>query len=232
MKIVVFNGTPNKGVTYHMKEMFLGNLGQNEITEYYPDDLPAFCYSCKNCFLKGVEKCPHFNKMESIWNSMTSADLIVFAYPVFALRAPASIKSLLDHLCVHWIVHRPEKEMFTKTAVIITNSSGAPNRTAQKDVKTSLSWMGVSKIYVAGASLMGDVIWKDMTDKNRKMLERKMNKLAGKIIALKPVKRMSIKVKLLFALGIIEHKMIVKSESTPSLDTMHYIQNGWIKGPK
>ena len=79
---------------------------------------------------------------------------------------------------------------------------------------------------------MGDVIWKDMTDKNRKMLERKMNKLAGKIIALKPVKRMSIKVKLLFALGIIEHKMIVKSESTPSLDTMHYIQNGWIKGPK
>ena len=34
MKIVVFNGTPNKGVTYHMKEMFLGNLGQNEITEY------------------------------------------------------------------------------------------------------------------------------------------------------------------------------------------------------
>ena len=71
-----------------------------------------------------------------------------------ALRAPASVKSLLDHMCVHWLVHRPEPEMFTKTAVRITNSVGAPNGSAQKDVKTSLNWMGLSKVYTSGMGMI------------------------------------------------------------------------------
>ena len=137
-----------------MKELFLEQLrDKNEITEFYPQDIPQFCMGCKNCFLNGEKKCPHYSGANAIWSAVLDADLIVFAYPVYALRAPASIKSLLDHFCVHWLVHRPNPKIFEKTAVIITNSVGAPNGSAQKDVKTSLNWMGVSKIYVRGCLL-------------------------------------------------------------------------------
>ena len=230
MKITVINGTPVKGVTYLMKEEFLSYLsGGNEVTEFYPKDIPPFCIGCKNCFIRGEENCPHANQMNPIWSSIMKADLLVFAYPVYVLRAPASIKSLLDHMAVHWTVHRPEEEIFKKTAVIITNSVGAPNGSAQKDVKTSLQWMGLSKIYTCGAGMMGDIFVEKMTPKHRKMLENKMLKLATKVSAVKPRKHMSLKVWLLFTMAKLQHKVVLKSEIEPSLDNAHYIKNGWIK---
>ncbi|MGO5052063.1 flavodoxin family protein [Lachnospiraceae bacterium LCP25S3_G4] len=229
MKIVVINGTPIKGVTYHMKEMFLEHIrAGNQITEFYPNDLPTFCVGCKSCFLRGEQKCPHRDKVEPIWNAVLAADLLVFAYPVYALRAPASIKSLLDHFCVHWMVHRPDAKMFKKTAVIITNSVGAPNGSAQKDVKTSMSWMGVSKIHTCGAGMMGDIFWEKMLPKHKKMLDNKTRKLAEKVHKLTPCMHKSIKVKVLFTICKFQHKMVMKSEKNLSLDNEHYIKNGWI----
>lgn len=230
MKIVVINGTPVKGVTNYMKIRFLSHLRNgNEIVEFYPKDFPQFCVGCKNCFVNGEEKCPHHCVVEEIWKAFLEADLLVFAYPVYALRAPASIKSLLDHLCVHWMVHRPNPKIFEKTAVIITNSVGAPNGSAQKDVKTSLSWMGVSKIYTCGAGMMGDIFIDKMTENHKKMLAKKMDKLAGKVSDIKPRKRKSLKVSMLFSMCKFQHKMVLKSETQPSLDNAHYIENGWIK---
>lgn len=49
MNITVINGTPIHGVTYHMKSLFLKQLkGNNQITEFYPNDIPSFCLGCKN----------------------------------------------------------------------------------------------------------------------------------------------------------------------------------------
>jgi len=54
MEITVIDETPEKGVTYYMKELFLSSLKNvSEITEFYPKDFPPFCEGCKNCFLKG-----------------------------------------------------------------------------------------------------------------------------------------------------------------------------------
>lgn len=230
MKITVINGTSVKGVTYTMKEYFLDHLRQgNEITEFYPEDFPDFCVGCKNCFLRGEEKCPHISKKSPIWNALLEADLLVFAYPVYALRVPGSIKSLLDHLCVHWMVHRPEPAFFEKTAVIITNSVGAPNGSAQKDVKTSLTWMGLSRIYTCGAPMMGDILIDKMTPKHRQMLEQKMKCLANKVRNIHPYRHMSFKVRILFEMARMQHKMGLKAEETPSLDNAHYLKYGWIK---
>lgn len=230
MNIVVVNGTPVQGVTYHMKEMFLEYMGNgNEITEFYPNDLPPFCVGCKNCFLRGEEKCPHAKAMKPIWNAFLKADLLVFAYPVYALRAPASVKSLLDHFCVHWMVHRPDPKMFEKTAVILTNSVGAPNGSAQKDVKTSMSWMGVSKVYTCGAGMMGDIFWNQISAGHRKMLEAKTKKLARKATLVQPRKRKSPKVSILFSVCKKMHQGVLNSESEPSLDNQFFIDKGWIK---
>lgn len=230
MKIVVINGTFVKGITYTMKESFLNNLRkENEITEFYPRDFPDFCVGCKNCFLKGEDKCPHFVKKSPVWNAMLLADVIVFAYPVYALRAPGSIKTLLDHFCVHWLVHRPEPGFFEKTAVIITNSVGAPNGSAQKDVKTSLNWLGVSRIYTCGMPMMGDIILDKLSEKHRQMIEKKMKYLALRVQKDHPHHSMSLKVRTFFAMTKFQHKMVLKTEEVPSLDNAHYIKYGWIK---
>lgn len=230
MKIIVINGTSVKGVTYMSKEEFLKPFkGNNKIVEFYPEQFPDFCKGCKNCFLHGEDKCPHFNKTQTIWNEIMTSQLLVFAYPVYALRAPASIKSLLDHLCVHWLVHRPEPKIFEKTAVIITNSVGAPNGAAQKDVKTSLNWMGLSKIYTCGLPMMGDIFVDKMTEKHKEMIASKMKKLSGKVQNASPNNVMNLKVKMLFKMAKIQHKAVLKTEKTPSLDNAHYIKHGWIK---
>ena len=229
MRITVINGTPIKGVTYHMKEMFLDNLRNgNEITEFYPADMPPFCVGCKNCILKGEQICPHADKTMPVWEAILEADLLVFAYPVYALRAPASVKSLLDHHCVHWMVHRPDPRMFTKTAVILTNSVGAPNGSAQKDVKTSLSWMGVSSVYACGAGMMGDIFWDKISDKHVEMLKRKTGKVYKKVKYLKP-RHMKLRERAKFLFCKMMHLMFLKGEETPDLDTQHYIDHGWLK---
>ena len=230
MKITAITGTPQQGVTYLMKEELLKHLREgNEVTEFYPRELPPFCVGCKNCFLRGAEQCPHQSLVQPVWEAVLGADLLVFAYPVYALRAPAAIKSLLDHLCIRWLVHRPEEEMFQKTALIITNSVGAPNGSAQKDVKTSLNWMGVSRVYRCGMGMMGDIFVERMTTKHRQAIEAKMARLAAKVKAAEPRKHMSLKVSLLFRMAKLQHRMAWRSEAAPSLDSQHYIDHGWMK---
>lgn len=230
MNIIVINGTGVKGCTYNIKEVFLSAFREeNEITEFYlPKDLPSFCCGCKVCFFKDEELCPHAEYTMPIWNAIIKSDLIVFAMPVYALRAPAQIKSLLDHFCCHWMVHRPEKEMFTKRAVILTNSIGASNKSAQKDVSTSLNWMGVSDVRCLGFGLMEGVIWNELSEKRRQKIEQKVTSLAKKFNKPKAGRR-SMKVTLLFTICKILHKQILKSEKVPSADNQHWIDNGWIK---
>jgi multimeric flavodoxin WrbA len=234
MKIVVINGTEIKGCTFHMKETFMSAFkDKNEIIEFYlPKDMPYFCSGCKTCFFKDEKMCPHAKVTMPIWNAILEANLIVFAFPVYALRAPGQVKALLDHLCCHWMVHRPEKEMFLKRAVIITNSIGAPNRAAQKDVITSLNWLGVSSVTCVGAGLMEGVIWEELSDKRKDILIRKVEAVANKYKkhtnVFQPANK-SFKIFMLFAISKMMHKSILKNEETPSADNLHWIKNGWIK---
>lgn len=229
IKIVVINGTEIKGCTYHIKETFLSVLRNgNQITEFYlPKDLPYFCCGCKNCFFKDEKLCPHSAYTMPIWEVMIEADLIIFAAPVYALRTPAQVKSLLDHFCCHWMVHRPDKAMFTKSAVILTNSIGAPNGSAQKDITTSLNWMGVSDIRRLGFGLMEGVVWDKISKNRRHKIEQKTAALAKKYMKPKSAHK-SIKVRFFFFLSKMLHKGTLKSEETPSADNQHWIDNGWI----
>lgn len=230
MNIVVINGTPQKGVTHLMKEEFLRHFREGStVTEFYPADMPAFCTGCKTCFMRDAALCPQAAKTGPIWDAMMAADVLVFAYPVYVMRAPAPVKSLLDHLGVRWVVHRPEPAMFSKTAVIITNSIGAPNGAAQRDVKTSLNWMGVSRVYTFGMGMMGDVVPDKMTAAHRKTITTRMAKLAERVQQTKPTARMSLKVRALFVMAKVQHKMVRKSEQVPGADSRHWIDHGWLK---
>ena len=230
MKIVVINGTEVKGCTYRMKELFLENLrNDNDLIEFYlPKDMPKFCCGCKTCFNKSELLCPHAEYTMPIWNAILDADLIVFAYPVYVLRTPGQVKALLDHFACHWMVHRPDKKMFSKRAVIITQSIGASNSAAQKDVATSLTWLGVSNIKRFGFGTMGSVKWDEIKDKRRRKVEDELKELSKQYISPKPISQ-NIKVKIFFFVSKMLHKNLFKNEDVPSADNQHWIDNGWLK---
>ena len=229
MRITVINGTEVKGCTYNIKEIFLEDLRDgNEITEYYlPKDLPYFCCGCKTCFFKSETQCPHAQNVMPIWNSMLAADLLVFASPVYALRATAQMKSLLDHLCVHWMVHRPDEKMFSKKAVILTNAIGIFNSGAQKDMATTLTWLGVSKIKKFGIGLLEGVIWDELSEKRRSIIIEKVKKAAMNSNCAHPARK-GIKVKLLFFATKMMHQNIGKKENPLSADNQYWKEKGWI----
>lgn len=230
MKITVITGTEVKGCTYHIKEAFLAELREgNEITEFYlPKDLPHFCCGCKNCFFKSELLCPHAKYVEPIWQSMLSADLIVVASPVYALRTTAQMKSLLDHLCVHWMVHRPDERMFYKKAVILTNAIGILNGGAQKDIATSLLWLGVSHIKKLGVGLLEGVLWHELSDKRKEYIVNKTKSLAKKYKNAGSVNK-GIRVRCLFAFTKIMHETVAKREKELSADNIYWLDKGWIK---
>lgn len=232
MKITVINGTEIKGCTYHIKEAFLAPIrSAHEITEFYlPRDMPHFCCGCKNCFIKSTESCPHAAQVDPIWNAMLNADLIVVASPVYGLGIPAGLKALLDHLCVRWMVHRPEPAMFSKRAVVITNCIGAAfmAKSAQRDAINALSWLGVSKIKRLAIGLLEGVVWDELSESRRENIERKAQRLGSKYVNLRPAGK-SLKTRSKFFMCKAIHGAILKKEETPGADNRHWIEQGWLE---
>ena len=179
MKITVINGTEKHGVTYRIKEIFLQNFQGADVVEFYlPKDCPSFCIGCTSCFMKGENNCKDFDYTHKIEKSLIESDLIVMTSPAYVMHATGAMKSLLDHLGYRWMPHRPAPEMFGKRAVIITQCLGAGAKLTAKDIKHSLSWWGISKIGMFSGSLMSDIIWDKLSEKKRKKLTKKINKLA------------------------------------------------------
>lgn len=232
MKIAVINGTEIEGCTYHIKEAFLDPIrSTHEITEFYlPRDMPHFCCGCKNCFIESTECCPHAAQVAPIWNAMMNADLIVVTAPVYGLGIPAGLKAFLDHLCVHWMVHRPEPAIFSKKAVVITNCIGAAfmAKSAQRDAINALSWMGVSKIRRLAIGLLEGVVWKELSENRRGKIERKARRLGSEYVNLRPAGK-SMKTRLKFSMCKVMHNAVLKKEETPGADNRHWIEHGWIE---
>lgn len=235
MKCVVINGTEQRGCTYHLKEFFLDELKPDQLVEFYfPKDAPDYCRGCKLCFMKSETLCPHYEKVDPIWQAMLDADLIVFAYPVYVLRAPGHVKSFLDHLGVHWCVHRPDARMFHKTAAIITQSIGAPNKSAQNDVKTSLHWLGVPRVERIGMGMMEGVVWNEISEARRAGFEEKMRKFARRFHNLQPANR-SLKTKFYFQLGRMLQDALLKKtpeDQKPSADLQYWLDQKWVSRKK
>lgn len=235
MRYVVINGTEIKGCTYHLKEFFLDELKAQEVQEFYlPKDAPDYCTGCKRCFVEGEEKCPHFHKVNPVWQAMKAADIIVFAYPVYVLRTPGQVKALLDHFGCHWFVHRPEPVLLDKIGVILTQSVGAPNGAAQKDVKTSMEWLGISKIKTKGFGMMEGVIWDEISLERRKKMESKVRAFAREVSRISP-RKWNIKTKLYFLVSKQLKKGTYKklsSQEKPSVELQYWIDRGWLKQGK
>ena len=236
MNITVINGTEQKGCTFAMKELFLSAMGDGHtVTEYYlPRDCPVFCTGCKACFFSDVSVCPHSQYTMPIWASILSADILAFVSPTYVFHVTGQMKALLDHFGTKWMAHSPEKPMFRKQAVIITNAIGQGMGKTAKDVKDSLDFWGIARVFVIKSALF-QAQWELVSDKKKAAMKSKCEHIAAKLKRKKRV-RPRLKIKILFSIMKMAQNMIDKSERKAgrerTKDYLHWKENGWLDGKK
>ena len=236
MNIVVVNGTEQKGCTFTMKEKFLQELGgEHHVTEYVlPRDCPVFCTGCKACFFSDISVCPNSKYTVPIWESISKADLLVFTSPTYALHVTAQMKALLDHYCSKWIPHSPEKQMFSKQAVVITNAIGQGMGKTARDIKDSLDFWGVAQTYTIKQALH-QVDWDIIDDKKKEKIGKQCERVAKKIKGQKEIKP-RLKIKGLFFLirrvQVEINKTETKAGRKQTKDYLYWQENGWFDGKK
>ena len=230
MKITVIYGSEKHGVTYHLTEAFLECFGEDaEIQRFFlPRDCPAFCSGCCSCFLKGEAFCKDAASVGKLRDGIIAADLLVLSSPVYAFHATAAMKNMLDHFAFQWMVHRPEASMFSKRAVIITQSIGAGQRSTVKDIRDSLSWWGISRIGVFKMPLMEDIFWEKLSEKRRALLLKNIQKLGMKTKKLCGKKaKPSLITKIKFSICRMMQKSVYENHPD-GYDAAYWKSQGWL----
>lgn len=157
MKILTIMGTPHKGNTRAIVDLFLKEFEKdnNEFDEIVlPIDFNKPCMGCANCILNGEDKCPHYNDINPLVEKIENADLIVLGTPVFVGSCTGSLKLFLDHLAYMWLVHRPKESMFNKVGLIVTSAGGSGVKQTTKLLKNNLFYWGVPQIFNYGVTTM------------------------------------------------------------------------------
>ena len=228
MKVALINGQNHKGSTYHVGRMLAEELTDDkDISEVFlPRDMPEFCTGCTTCILKDEKLCPDYKYIEPIKKLIDSSDILIFTTPVYVYHCTGSMKALLDHFAYRWMVHRPEKSMFSKQAVCISTAAGAGMKWACKDIKHSMFFWGAAKIYTYGVAV-ASTSWNGVKEAKKKSIEKKIKGLAKKIKANQGKVRPSFSTKALF--GIM--KLSQKKGWNP-IDTAYWKENGWMDGKK
>lgn len=236
MNVVVINGTEIRGCTYEMKKLFLASLGDgHDIIEYYlPKDSPVFCTGCKRCYEKDISICPHSQYTLPIWESILKSDLIIMTSPTYVFHATGQIKALLDHYGTKWMVHSPESQLYSKQAVIITNSIGMGTKNVIKDIQDSLDFWGVAYTYHISQALH-DIKWNDIDQRLKQKISAQCNRVAAKIKNTKSVTP-RLKIRILFkgarfAQNMI-HKQQQKKGKPETKDHAYWSEKGWLSGKK
>jgi multimeric flavodoxin WrbA len=227
MKTVIIYGNEHKGSTYNVVQLFKNqlNICNDDLIEFFlPKDMPHFCIGCFTCFMKGEELCPHHDNITPIKEAIWNADLLILASPVYVFHVSGQMKTLLDHFAFQFMIHRPNKSMFTKTALAVSTAAGGGIRSAIKDMTGSLTYWGMSRIFTFGSAVYA-AKWEEVTEKNKQKIERKVKRLSSKI-KLKIYKpNTGLKSKGLFYLFRMVHK---KMELIP-YDREHWRKHGWLE---
>lgn len=230
MKIVIINGQNHKGSTNHIARLLTESINireKSEITEYFlPRDMDEFCIGCLQCVTKSEQSCPHYEKMKIITESLDQADLMIFASPVYVYHVTGPMKSFLDHYAYRWLMHRPEKSMFKKQAVIISTAAGGGTKSTNKDLKDSMFYWGVAKIYSRGYNVRASS-WSGVTPDKVVKYQKEMDELADKVV--KKCGRVKPTIKGRIAFSFFK-KINKKIDSKVDMD--YWKANGWYYGEK
>ncbi len=184
MNILMINGTMRKGSTYQVGKLAIEEIMQegDQLTELFlPKDMPEFCRGCAACIRESETRClDYLMYMKRFTRMIDEADLLIFTSPVYVMHVSGAMKALLDHYGYRCMIHRPEASMFGKQAICIVTAAGGGIRSALKDIKDSLLYWGVARIYTLGVKV-GTSGFEHMEQAAKDQVTENIRKLALKI---------------------------------------------------
>ncbi|MBQ3842301.1 MAG: NAD(P)H-dependent oxidoreductase [Ruminiclostridium sp.] len=229
MKVLAILGTPHKGNTRAVTDLFLDEFraAGAEVDELVlPRDFGETCLGCANCILHGEDKCPHYGKTAPIVERIEKADLIILATPVFVGSCTGALKELLDHFAYMWLVHRPKEVMFGKTGLIITSAGGSGVKQTVKLLRSNMSFWGISSVYSYGVTTMKmNGNYADYKDKEK--IKRQVKAVANKVAKSVERKKVSFGTKFLFGIFKMSQK-----NGWNKTDSDYWKNKGWLDGKK
>lgn len=223
MKIAVINGQNHKDSTYNIGKLLTDKLS-GEVTEFFlPKDFESQCTGCCQCFMEDESRCPHYDSLKKITDAIDNADVLVFTSPVYVMHCTGQMKSLLDHYGYRFMVHRPEEKMFSKQAVIISTAAGAGMKSACKDIKDSLFYWGVPRIYEI-KSAVASVSWDGVSLQKKQELQKIAEKTAKKINTCFR-KKVAVPFKTKFMFNVMKMMQQKVMKNGPDFD--YWKEKGW-----
>ena len=226
MKIVIIHGQNHHGSTYHITEMLTDNLttSEDQVSEFFlPTDGPKHCIGCYRCFEEGEACCPHKERVQKIVKVMDLSDIIIINSPTYCLSMTGQLKTLFDHLAYQWMSHRPKKEMFSKTGIVISTTAGAGAKKVTKDLSQQLFWLGVPKVYQLPVKV-GASSWGGVSNELKEKVEVKIygvsQSIKRRIGKVKP----SLKHKITFELM----RMMQRKNDWNFVDRGYWEDKGWL----
>ena len=224
MKIVMLNGQNHKGSTYHIGRMIADKIsGENEIEEFFfPRDLNHFCAGCYTC-IEDNKKCPYYDEKKKILQAVERADVLIVTSPNYCLHVSAPLKSLIDMTFDYWMVHRPQKVMFSKRAVIVTTSAGASPKSVMKDIEDALFYLGVPSITKYGIAVQA-MNWNGVRPSKKEKIDKDTSRIARKLSTQKKP-HVGLKTKFIFnMMGMMQKK----GWGSSPVEKLYWEQEGWL----
>jgi len=119
MKISIFNGSPRKnGNSAFLSKLLSEKIGNSEITTHRLVKLKIKpCIDCRAC-TKGDLICPVNDDMQQLYNSLDSADLLVFATPIYWFGPTGIMKNFVDRFRPYF----RNKKLSGKNAVVLLSA--------------------------------------------------------------------------------------------------------------
>jgi multimeric flavodoxin WrbA len=228
MKIVLLHGQNHKGSTYHVAHRIVDKIaGEKEITEFFfPRDLNHFCAGCYRC-IEDVAACPFYAEKKVILDAIDTADLLVVTTPTYCMHVSAPLKAFIDLTFDLWMAHRPMASMFTKRAVIVSTAAGTGTRSAIRDVKDALFYMGVPEIVPYGISVQA-MNWQQVPAKKKAKIEKDTDRIAKKLSS-KKAPSVGIRTRFTFRMmGMLQKK----GWNSSPVETAYWKEKGWLDGKK
>ncbi len=149
-KVLVINGSPRKGNTFHLAGVVadeLKRLGGVEVEYLHLSEKRIErCRGCGLCMTHGFEKCPIHDDVPGIIAAIHQSDGVILASPVYVYHISGQTKLFLDRLGAYF--HRPA--FYGRHAMALATTGFFGTAPTLKYMKSVLGALGFSTVITAG----------------------------------------------------------------------------------